>query len=130
MKNEVYNQEVPPGFEEDLKNIAVDFDGVIHGFDKGYHDGTCYGEPLPGAFLALRTLAQDYNVIVFSARAREDRPLVEGQTGIQQIWDWLHKYKMNSYVYAVTATKPRARCYIDDKAIRFENWDDVLKWLE
>ena len=27
------NQNVPPGFESELKNIAVDFDGVVHTFD-------------------------------------------------------------------------------------------------
>ena len=47
-------KEVPPGFESDLKNIAIDFDGVIHNFDKGWYDGTCYGEPLPGSLEAIK----------------------------------------------------------------------------
>ena len=50
-------KEVPPGFENDLKNIAIDFDGVIHTFDKGFYDGTCYGEPLPGSLEAIKTLS-------------------------------------------------------------------------
>ena len=35
---EVSNQNVPPGFEKELKNLAIDFDGVVHTFDKGFHD--------------------------------------------------------------------------------------------
>ena len=34
---------------------------------------------------------------------------------------------MEKYVTKVTAEKPRAVAYIDDKGIRFENWKDVLK---
>ena len=39
----------PPGFETDKLNLAIDFDGVIHNMDKGFHDGTCYGEPILGS---------------------------------------------------------------------------------
>ena len=46
MKNS--NKHVPPGHEDELNNIAIDFDGVIHTFDKGFHDGTCYGKPIKG----------------------------------------------------------------------------------
>ena len=60
-------KEVPPGFEGDLKNIAIDFDGVIHNFDKGWYDGTCYGEPLPGALEAIRKLSESYTIIIFKS---------------------------------------------------------------
>ena len=47
----------PPGFENDALNLGIDFDGVIHNMDKGFHDGTCYGDPLPGALEAIRNLS-------------------------------------------------------------------------
>jgi hypothetical protein len=59
------DKEVPPGFEREIKNIAVDFDGVIHDFSKGWHDGTCYGDPLPGSLDALRSLSKKFNFIIF-----------------------------------------------------------------
>ena len=121
------NKNVPPGFENELKNIAVDFDGVIHNFDKGWHDGTCYGEPIEGSLEALKSLSTNYNVIIFSAKVRPDRPLVNGKTGKQLVKDWLEKYDVMQYVDDITYEKPRAEYYIDDKAIKFDNnWDKIL----
>ena len=35
------------------KTIAVDFDGFIHKYSKGWHDGSIYDEPVEGAAEAL-----------------------------------------------------------------------------
>lgn len=123
------NKDYPPGFESDLKNIAVDFDGVIHNFDKGFHDGTCYGDPLPGALDAIKTLATKYNVIIFTAKAKPSRPLVNGKTGTELVQEWLEKYDVMQYVTEITAEKPRSQIYIDDKGYHFQNWKDTLKYL-
>ena len=120
----------PPGFEGDAKNIAIDFDGVVHNFDKGFHDGTCYGEPLEGSLDALRTLSDDYNIIIFTAKAKPNRPLVNGKTGTELVKDWLKKHNALQYVKEVTAEKPRATIYIDDKGYYFTNWSDTLKDLK
>ena len=56
----------PPGFENESKNLGIDFDGVIHNMDKGYHDGTCYGDPLPGALKALKDLSKKYTIIIYT----------------------------------------------------------------
>ena len=56
------NKEFPPGFEEDVKNISIDFDGVIHDWNKGWHDGTCYGEPIEGALKAVKLLSEKYDI--------------------------------------------------------------------
>ena len=48
--------------------IAVDFDGVIHGYSKGWHDGTIYDPPVPGAIDALCELMLDYAVFVHTSR--------------------------------------------------------------
>ena len=123
------NKDYPPGFENDLKNIAVDFDGVIHNFDKGFHDGICYGDPLPGALDAIKTLATKYNVIIFTAKAKPSRPLVNGKTGTELVQEWLEEYDVMQYVTEITAEKPRSQIYIDDKGYHFQNWKDTLKYL-
>lgn len=120
----------PPGFEKDAKNIAIDFDGVVHTFDKGYHDGTCYGAPIDGSLEAIKELSKKYNIIIFTAKAKPSRPLVNNKTGTELVRDWLEEHGVLKYVSEITAEKPRAFLYIDDKGYRFENWSDTMKFLE
>jgi 5'(3')-deoxyribonucleotidase len=119
----------PPGFENEKKNLAIDFDGVIHNANKGWHDGTCYGDPIPGALEAIKELSTKYNIIIFTAKCKPDRPWINDKTGAELVYEWLVKYEMWGYIHSVTAEKPRAELYIDDNGYRFENWDDTLKFV-
>ena len=122
-----YNQQVPPGMENQEENLAIDFDGVVHTFDKGWHDGTCYGEPINGSIEAIKELSNKYNIIIHTAKVKEDRPLVGGKSGIDLVKDWIDKHGLTSYVSEITCEKPRAKYYIDDKAIHFTSWKDTLE---
>jgi phosphoheptose isomerase len=113
-------------FPDEEVNIAIDFDGVIHNSDKGFHDGTLYGEPLDHARESLEKLSKEYNVIIFSCKAKPDRPLISGKTGIELIWEWLKKHNLDKYVTEVTSEKPRAKLYVDDRAIKFTNWKEAM----
>jgi ribonucleotide monophosphatase NagD (HAD superfamily) len=115
--------------EEENKIIAIDFDGVIHSFEHGFHDGTIYGTPIQGSKESLELLSKEYTLILFTAKAKPDRPLVNGKTGTQLVWEWLEKYGIADCIHEVTAEKPRSFLYIDDNAYRFENWKDTTKYL-
>jgi len=117
-------------YPDEVINIGVDFDGVIHRCSKGYHDGTIYDSPVDGVRQALETLSKKYTVVVYTCKARSDRGLVNGKNGIELVWDWLKENNLSQYVSKVTAEKPRAVAYIDDKAIKFENWNNVLNKLK
>ncbi|MFA5953739.1 MAG: NAD(P)-dependent oxidoreductase [Candidatus Pacearchaeota archaeon] len=117
-------------FPDEEKNIGIDFDGVIHNNDKGFHDGTIYGNPLPETKKALSNLSKKYNLIIYTAKAREDRPLINGKTGKQLIWEWLKKNNLDKYIKEVTSEKPRAKIYIDDRAIPFKNWKQTFDEIE
>jgi hypothetical protein len=116
-------------FPDELKQIGVDFDGVIHKNSKGYYDGTVYDEPVDGARDALKRLAAKYTVVIYTTKAKADRPVVDGRTGSEMVWRWLEKYEMAEFVSELTAEKPRAIAYIDDKGIEFTDWDSTLERL-
>mgnify|MGYP001158446635 FL=1 len=113
-------------YPDEHVNIAIDFDGVIHKNSKGYHDGTIYDDVVDGAKEALEEIAKKYTVIVYTAKARHDRGFIDGKSGTQLIWEWLEKNNLSHLISKVTAEKPRAVAYIDDKAIKFSDWTDVL----
>jgi len=120
----------PPGMESQNNNLAIDFDGVLHNFNKGYYDGTCYGEPIEGSLEALKILSQKYNIIIFSSKCLPDRPLVNGKTGKELIIEWLWNYDVLKYVKDITHLKIRAKYYIDDKGVSFKNnWEEILSNL-
>lgn len=124
------NKSFPPGFESEINNLAIDFDGVIHNWDKGYYDGTCYGEPINGAIDAIKTLSTKYNIIIYTSKAKPNRPLVNGKTGTELVREWLLKYNILQYISEITSEKPRAFLYIDDNAYRFDTWDNTVKFIK
>jgi hypothetical protein len=112
--------------KNETDTLAIDFDGVIHDHNLGFYDGTCYGKPIEGAIDAVKLLAKKYTIIIFTCKANPDRPLINGKTGTELVWDWLKDYNINEYIKDVTYNKPNALYYIDDKAIPFNNWNNIL----
>lgn len=106
--------------------IALDFDGVIHNDDKGYHDGTIYGNPIDGVESALEHLSKSYTLVIYSCKSNPMRPLVDGKNGTELIWEWLEKWNLKQYISDVVWGKPNAMTYIDDKGIGFKNWRQTL----
>jgi len=122
---EIYS-EFPPGFESEIGILAVDFDGVLHNNSKGFYDGTCYGEPIEGSIEAIKELSKEFRIVIFTAKAKANRPLVNGLTGQQHVLNWLKKHGLDTFVEEVTSEKPRAIAYIDDKAIQFTSWRETI----
>lgn len=112
--------------------LGLDFDGVIHKNSKGFHDGTIYDEPIDGALSSIKMLNETlgYDLVIYTCKANPDRPLVNGKTGIELVWDWLEKHGVKNNIKDVTYIKPNAVAYVDDKGITFNNWDDCIKDIE
>ena len=123
MSLENYYKKITKQHEE---TIAIDFDGVIHKNSKGFFDGTVYDEPIKGTKEALKNLSQKYKLIIFTCKAKPDRPLIDNKTGKELISEWLSKYNLLQYVDNITSEKPRAKYYIDDKAVYFLNWENTI----
>jgi len=113
--------------EQNVKNVlCVDFDGVLHNDHLGFYDGSIYGEPIQGSLESIKNLSKRYKIVIFTCKANPDRPLVNDKTGIELIWEWLDKYGFKDFITDITFYKPQAKAYIDDKAIKFENWADTI----
>ena len=113
--------------DSDKNVIAVDFDGVIHKSSKGFYDGTIYDEPIEGTKKGLEYLSKSYKLVVYTCKANPNRPLIDEKTGTELIWEWMEKYDLSKYVSDIVHGKPNAKYYIDDKAICFINWNQILK---
>jgi hypothetical protein len=108
--------------------IAVDFDGVIHAYSKGWHDGSIYDGPVPGAIDALRLLMDTDAVFIHTTRdagqvatwlLNHGLPVRVGGDEGRVFWN-----ERGSLL--VTNRKLPARVYIDDRALHFQNWDQAL----
>lgn len=100
--------------------IAVDFDGVIHKYSKGWHDGSIYDDPVDGAMESLIFMKNcGYRIVVFTAR--------EDTIGVH---NWIRDNLPLCRVDEVTNRKPLALVYIDDKGIRFTDWKSTLRNLQ
>lgn len=113
------------------ETIALDFDGVIHKYSKGWHDGSAYDPPMDGAIEHIKKLMERYTVYVFSTRDP------------QQIQDWFGKYGeqiptqlipadqmfwVTPNVLGIARHKVVAYVWLDDRALRFEgDWNRAYK---
>lgn len=123
-----------------IQTVAVDFDGVIHRYSKGWHDGTIYDEPVPGAFEGLLGLMQRYAVFIFTSRDPHSVAgwIVEHQTGLPVAIDLpedilrgpLPQFWTTKGSLLVTNRKLPAIAYVDDRAIPFISWNEVESQIE
>ncbi|MFB6934555.1 hypothetical protein [Streptomyces chartreusis] len=127
--------------------LAIDFDGVIHAYSKGWHDGTIYDPPVEGSITGVRCLMQYDACFIHTTRDPEqvvpwlqghgldatadDRctrctripwcpecPMCQG-TGRRVFWDERGQL-------LVTSRKLPALAYLDDRAVRFTDWEQAL----
>lgn len=118
--------------------IALDFDGVIHQYSKGWQDGSIYDPVVPG-FLQWAFKARDhFRLVIYSSRSKDPN-------GIAAMTAWLDEQERNerwyilikeffvpvgvSYWFEFAHEKPAAFLTIDDRAIQFRG-DWSAWWLE
>jgi len=107
------------------QTVAIDFDGVIHKYSKGWCGGEIYDDPIDGAIDAYFELMKKYDVVIFTAR-----------TDTEAVKRWMDKHfdfeRRLGHFYEpnVTNIKPPAIVYIDDRGIRFTDWISTLEFLK
>ena len=123
-----------------MKTVAIDFDGVIHKYSKGWQDGKIYDDPIDGALDAIRELQREgYAVFILSTRSPskikrwledwtdEYDPMTFMRFSVVPFWK---KFWSNTRVVGITNRKLAAAVYIDDRAILFEgDWHQTMKYI-
>lgn len=106
------------------KTIAVDFDGVIHWYSRGWLDGTIYDPPVPGVREALAGLrAAGHHIMIFSTRASARVIKGVGQKSqLPEMVEWLALHEI-PYDSIWPGEKPFYEVLIDDRALRFGEAD-------
>ncbi len=100
-----------------MKRIAIDFDGVLHDGKGIPRSSDIKGKPKENAVDAIKFLeGLGYECYVFTARDESE---------FDDIYKWLLNNKFPAM--DVTNKKISAIAYIDDRAIRFTNWQDICK---
>lgn len=103
--------------------VALDFDGVLHPYTRGWHDGTCYDPPAPEAVDAVRGWMEFRPVAIMTARplapvaAWLTTHMPDLRFVVDHHLEWDHWARRD--VVLVTNRKIVAAHYVDDRAIRF-----------
>ncbi len=100
--------------------LAIDMDGVLHDY-KHPIEGKRLGPPLPDAVVAMDDLYdRGYKLIIHTVKATTKQ-------GAEMVEEWLDHYGFE--YHEITAIKPNATYYIDDRAIRHTGWADTYKQI-
>ena len=110
--------------------LCLDFDGVIHSYEKGWQNGEIYGTVTPGFFEWMEEAEEHFRLMVYSSRSGSDA----GRQAMREwLWQehakWMHAgngHKLARPPIEFPPDKPPAFLTIDDRAITFPGrWD----WL-
>jgi hypothetical protein len=109
------------------RTIAVDFDAVIHTYDKGWQDGSIYGELMEGAVEGLADWMNQFAVYVHTSRApRQVSRWIESKTGIRCTTKIPRSgFWQKQGLLLITQQKLPAFAYVDDRGIHFKTWSQA-----
>jgi len=113
--------------------LCLDFDGVIHSYERGWQGGDIYGTVTPGFFEWASEAKKHFQLVIYSSRSKD----ADGKTAM---WSWL-KHQWGSWrhhgagqehpdpivydEFEFAHEKPPAFLTIDDRALTFRgNWSD------
>jgi hypothetical protein len=101
--------------------ICIDFDGVIHSYEKGWQNGKIYGTVVPGFFEWVERVRYDFRLVIYSSRSKEEAGMVAMDLWLSEQYRlWLQSTSaVVMDILEFAHEKPAAWLTIDDRAILF-----------
>lgn len=96
--------------------LCIDFDGVIHSYDKGWQNGEIYGTVVPGFFDWALKAQEVFKLVIYSSRSKTD----EGRLAMGKwLAEQMRKWEGEPIELTMAAEKPAAFLTIDDRCVQF-----------
>lgn len=112
--------------------LCIDFDGVIHSYDKGWQNGVIYGTVTPGFFDWAQEAAALFRLVVYSSRSKTPEGVAAMQDWLaEQMVLWMVDKNLSGPVnfsdsFEFASEKPPAFLTIDDRAVTFTgDWSAI-----
>ena len=124
-----YSSERETGHNANEMTIAIDLDGVILEYVEPWTGIRHFGDPIPGAAESIQKLKDlGYTIVIYTTRNNAMANHNAGYDALELTSMVKSELDKGGIPYDfISLFKPLARCYIDDRAIRFWSWGQALE---
>lgn len=113
--------------------LCLDFDGVIHSYERGWQGGEIYGNITRGFWEWAEEANKLFRLVIYSSRSKDPKQIIEMQAWmIKERTKWretvaYYEGREGSIVeFEFAHEKPAAFLTIDDRAIQFNgDWSSL-----
>jgi hypothetical protein len=108
-----------------LPIVCIDFDGVVHGYSRGWQGEEIYDDVVPGFFEWVERVRDRFLLVIYSSRSSSPAGVEDMKTWLgKQHSKWMRgaglQYPARPLEIEFAHEKPPAFVTIDDRAIRFD----------
>jgi hypothetical protein len=104
--------------------LAIDFDGVIHSYERGWQKGEIYGTVVRGFFPWALEAQKQFKLVIYSSRSKDESLLRAMQEWMHERYaEWVRTNipdELPEIEIEYAHEKPAAWLTIDDRAIHFK----------
>lgn len=110
-----------------MQTICIDFDGVIHSYEKGWCNGAIYGKVTLGFWEWAIEAEKVMKLVIYSSRSKTPGGRLGMKRWLKKQWDSTQQeFGGNMPKFEFAATKPPAWLTIDDRCVTFTgDWGEL-----